>query len=92
MKIESSNLFFTAALCLALTAAVVPELAVAQSGSSEGGRQRPGRGGPPPQEAFDACASLAANDSCSVQTPDEMLEGSCQQAPREEQLLCVPAR
>lgn len=92
MKIQSSKLCLTAALCLALTAAIAPELAVAQSGSSEGGQQRPGRGGPPPQEAFDACASLVVNDSCSVQTPNETLEGTCQQAPREEQLLCVPAR
>lgn len=90
MKPQLKNLCLSAAMCLSLSAALTPALVQAQSGND--GQQRGGRGGPPPQEAFDACASLQANDSCTVETPNETLSGSCQQTPREDQLLCVPAR
>lgn len=62
--------------------------AYAQSDSNGGGKKRGG----PPQEAFDACASLVENDSCSVETPKGTMEGSCMVSPREEQLVCAPAR
>jgi len=44
----------------------------------------------PPQEAVTACASLSANDSCSVQTPQgQALAGICQTM-TDESLACVP--
>ncbi|MGQ7842886.1 hypothetical protein ACUNV4_00310 [Granulosicoccus sp. 3-233] len=92
MKLAFSRRCLGAGLGLVMAASIAPAMVTAQSGPSDNEQQRPGRGGPPPQEAFDACASLTVDDSCSVQTPNGTLEGTCQQAPRNEQLLCVPAR
>ena len=91
MKPLLSALCLSTALCLSLSTLLLPEQAMAQSGSAENGQQRRGPGGPPPQEAFDACASLVVNDSCSIATPNETISGTCQTSPRDEQLLCVPA-
>ncbi len=93
MKFKASSLSLSATVLLVMASFVTPNLAVAQSGSTEGGQSKRGPGGPPPQEAFDACANLSASDSCSVETPKGTLEGSCQIAPRgEEELVCMPAR
>ncbi|WP_020414479.1 hypothetical protein ACJJIP_01865 [Microbulbifer sp. VTAC004] len=46
----------------------------------------------PPQEAFDACNEMSEGDSCTVETPRGTLEGTCRIPPREEQLVCVPAK
>ncbi|WP_444928570.1 hypothetical protein ACJJIF_11895 [Microbulbifer sp. SSSA002] len=45
----------------------------------------------PPQEAIDACSSLAEGDACTVETPRGTLEGTCRQPPQAEQIVCVPA-
>ncbi|WNZ55802.1 hypothetical protein ACJJIQ_17290 [Microbulbifer sp. ANSA003] len=45
----------------------------------------------PPQEAIDACSSLAEGDACTVETPRGTLEGTCRMPPQIEQLVCVPA-
>ena len=92
MTIKQSKPLLNSGLGLLLTLAIAPGIALAQSGSPENGPQRQGPGGPPPQEAFDACASLLVDDACSVETPNGTLEGTCQQAPREEKLVCMPAR
>jgi len=50
--------------------------------------QGQGGQGQPPQAAFDACSSLAQNASCSVNTPNGTLTGTCQSV--SNQLACVP--
>jgi hypothetical protein len=45
----------------------------------------------PPQEAFDACVNLLVNASCSVNTPNGSINGTCQTPPSSSQLICVPA-
>ena len=89
MKLSISKFGLPAALWVALSSVLVPGIASAQSSSSDGGQQRRG---PPPQEAFDACVNLTENDSCTVQTPKGTLNGSCMVTPRDEQLVCAPAR
>lgn len=46
--------------------------------------------GGPPQEAFDACSGFSEGDSCSVETPEGTLEGTCRLEPRDSKTLCVP--
>ncbi|BBM01839.1 hypothetical protein [Microbulbifer sp. GL-2] len=46
----------------------------------------------PPQEAFDACNGISEGRGCAVETPHGTLEGTCRIPPREEQLVCVPAK
>ncbi|WP_289032933.1 hypothetical protein [uncultured Roseibium sp.] len=61
---------------------------LAQSG--KGGPQ----GGRPPREAFEACQSKAANDSCQVTLPDgNAMTGTCQAPPQggDGAMACVPA-
>ncbi len=92
MNFNLSKPLLSKGLGLLLTLGTLPGIALAQAGSPENGPPRQGPGGPPPQEAFDACASLLVDDACSVETPEGTLEGTCQQAPREEELVCMPAR
>ena len=47
-------------------------------------------GGQPPQEAIDACVGLSLDATCSVNTPNSTLAGSCTNVPT-GQLACVPA-
>jgi hypothetical protein len=44
--------------------------------------------GGPPQEAIDACVGLAENATCTVDTPDGQLTGTC--ALLQQELVCVP--
>lgn len=62
-----------------------------QNSGEQSGQQRGGRGGPP-EEAFTACENLVVDDACSVETPEGTLAGSCQLAPRDERMVCMPAR
>jgi len=55
-----------------------------QQGQQQGGL------GQPPQQAIDACASLTVNATCSVNTPNGTISGTCQTA-QNSQLACVPA-
>jgi hypothetical protein len=52
--------------------------------NQSGGQQQP------PPEAFTACNGLAQNATCSVQTPNGTLNGTCQSI--QDQLACVPNR
>lgn len=56
------------------------QLQPAQGGQSSTQDQAggPGNGQQPPQEAIDACASLTVNASCSVNTPNGTIMGTCQ--------------
>jgi len=54
---------------------------------------RPGGGrGGPPEEAIEACANKAENDTCSFSSPrGDMVEGSCLSPPRGKgALACAP--
>jgi len=68
---------------------------VTQSGQALAGQNPQGQGlqgqggGQPPQAAIDACASLSQSASCSVNTPNGTLTGSCTTVPT-GQLACVP--
>lgn len=55
-----------------------------QQGQQQGGL------GQPPQEAIDACASSTVNATCSVNTPNGTLSGTCRTV-QNSQLACVPA-
>lgn len=54
-----------------------------------GNNQSGGQGGPPP-EAFTACEGIAQNATCSVNTPNGTLTGTCQSM--DSGLACVPNR
>jgi len=54
----------------------------------QGGQGRPG--GPPPQEAFDACEEQEENASCSVDTQQGTMSGICRS--RQGQLVCAPSQ
>jgi len=54
-----------------------------------GGAQ--GVGQQPPQEAITACSGLSAGASCSVNTPNGTLNGTCGTPPNSSQLACMPA-
>ena len=46
----------------------------------------------PPQEAFDACKSLAEGAACSVSFNGHSMTGTCRKGPHgESELACVPA-
>jgi len=45
---------------------------------------------PPPEEAFTACNGLAVNASCTVQTPNGTVTGTCQTV--QNRTACVPNR
>jgi len=74
----------------------------ALSGEANGQQGQPGQGQPsqgggqgsdrqPPQEAIDACASLAVNAACSFGASNGTISGTCQMPPGSSQLACVPA-
>lgn len=44
----------------------------------------------PPEQAFTACNGLAVNASCSMQTPNGTVTGTCQQI--QDRVACVPNR
>ena len=51
----------------------------------------PGRHGPPPQEAIDACLDLAAEDACAFVHRNEDREGVCKPGPEPDlPLACRP--
>jgi hypothetical protein len=56
--------------------------------------QQPPQGGQPPappQAAVDACASKAANDSCTFSAPDgKSFSGTCSAMPGNSTLVCGP--
>lgn len=58
-----------------------------------GGQQQPPDGGQqgqgPPQAAFDACNGLSAGATCTVNTPQGTLTGTC--TAFQSQMACVPA-
>ena len=56
-----------------------------------GSAQQSGQRGGPPQEAFEACASLAEGAACSFTSPRGDMTGMCMTGPRgEAQLACAP--
>jgi len=55
--------------------------------SAPGGNQTNNRR--PPQEAFDACTGLAVGDACTVDLPNQAIEGICF-APSQNELVCAP--
>ncbi len=44
----------------------------------------------PPQEALDACQSLAIGDACTVELPRQDVEGICRELPQTGELVCAP--
>ena len=58
------------------------------------GQGRPAAGGPnggqPPQEAINACSGQPQGSTCSVNTPNGTLNGTCLTPPKLTQLVCVP--
>jgi hypothetical protein len=46
--------------------------------------------GQPPQQAIDACNSLAVGNACNVSTPQGALSGTCQTVPNSSSVACVP--
>jgi hypothetical protein len=51
------------------------------------------QGGSPPEEALEACAGSSQGAECTVDTPNDTLNGYCQLPPQSDstQLACVPA-
>ncbi|SMX50898.1 hypothetical protein [Maliponia aquimaris] len=51
-------------------------------------------GGPPPREAFEACAALSETDACAFPLDGAEITGSCRQPPqgRDNALICFPAQ
>jgi len=61
--------------------------------SAHAAEEEKGQRGKPPTEAFEACASLSENASCSVSTQRGDITGTCKAPPRGEgDLACVPER
>lgn len=50
-----------------------------------------GQGQQPPQEAITACAGLSVGASCSINTPNGTVSGTCGAPPNSSQLACMPA-
>ncbi|MBI3167485.1 MAG: YHYH protein [Chloroflexi bacterium] len=61
-----------------------------QSTGPVGGAQG-GQGQQPPQEAISACSGLSVGASCSINTPNGTLSGTCGAPPNSTQLACMPA-
>jgi hypothetical protein len=62
-----------------------------QQQGSMGGQQMGGNtGGNPPQEAITACSGKTTNASCTVQTPNGTINGTCKMPPNSSSLACVP--
>ncbi|HKI54776.1 MAG TPA: YHYH protein [Anaerolineales bacterium] len=49
-----------------------------------------GGAGSPPQEAIDACVNLSQGATCSINTPNGQLNGTCNLPPNAQQLACIP--
>lgn len=43
-----------------------------------------------PQQAFTACSGKTSRQSCSVNTPNGTITGTCQMPPNQSSLICVP--
>ena len=50
-----------------------------------------GQQGQPPQEAIAACTGLSQGASCSINTPNGTVSGTCGTPPNSTQLACIPA-
>jgi hypothetical protein len=50
-----------------------------------------GQGQQPPQEAITACMGLSVGASCSINTPNGTVTGTCGAPPSSTQLACMPA-
>jgi hypothetical protein len=50
-----------------------------------------GQGQQPPQEAITACTGLSVGASCSINTPNGTVTGTCGAPPSSTQLACMPA-
>lgn len=50
-----------------------------------------GQGQQPPQEAITACSGLSVGASCSINTPNGVVSGTCGAPPNSTQLACMPA-
>ena len=50
-----------------------------------------GQGQQPPQEAITACNGLSIGASCSINTPNGTVSGTCGTPPNSTQLACMPA-
>ncbi|MFN8413921.1 MAG: YHYH protein [Anaerolineales bacterium] len=61
-----------------------------QSQPTQGQTGGPGNGGQPPQAAIDACSNLSVNAACSINTPNGILNGTCQTV-QSSVMACVPA-
>lgn len=62
--------------------------------NGEGGMQGNQAGKPmtPPQAALEACSGKSENTTCSVQTPNGNLSGTCKNTPDGKYFACIPAR
>jgi hypothetical protein len=71
--------------------ACVDETSADTQASSNAAATPQGRGGPPPQEAFDACANLAAADACAFDIDGHHVIGTCKNGPDGDgPLACAP--
>jgi hypothetical protein len=55
-----------------------------------GGQNTGGGGATPPQGAIDACGSKSNGASCSFNTPQGSVSGTCRRPPDSTDLACVP--
>ena len=55
------------------------------------GGEQTGQGQQPPQEAITACTGLSVGASCSINTPNGAVTGTCGAPPNSTQLACMPA-
>jgi len=56
------------------------------------GQRGDGQRRTPPEAAFAACASLAAQSACSVETPRGTRAGVCRTRPGDDRAFCAPQR
>lgn len=68
-----------------------------QQGQRQGQGQRPGQRPDgqrrsPPEAAYAACASLAAQSACSVETPRGVRNGVCRTRGDDSRAFCAPER
>jgi hypothetical protein len=70
-----------------MTACVLPLLATSLAFA----QPRPGRRGPPPDEAIVACEGLSEGDACSFESPRGTVTGTCVAPPSTTTLACAPA-
>lgn len=79
------------ALLLALSATACVDDATASDSQSATAARGSGEHRPPPQEAFDACASSAAGDACAFDIDSHHVTGTCRQGPdADKPLACAP--